>query len=217
MDSRELAELQRLMKKASEAGLMDGAKMQSTVTQGGGKAQSNSSPATVTGAMTDACKRRKNEPEELSSDSEWDATVGRSSDSPAIDNQARYVTEGDTVVAKPMKKEKGDVSGAVKTPDTSHVRHVDKSIAIPPGVADFKEWSQTVIVMDKYADMNWSFSELIAASEGDAKITRYITWIVGTYATPAVKDPQNQAEDFGMYARACGWKPKPKGYQRKTK
>ena len=47
MDSRELAELQRLMKKASEAGLMDGAK-----TQGGGKAQSNSSPATVTGAMT---------------------------------------------------------------------------------------------------------------------------------------------------------------------
>ena len=74
MDSRELAELQRLMKKASEAGLMDGAK-----TQGGGKAQSNSSPATVKGAMTDACKRRKNEPEELSSDSEWDDTIGRSS------------------------------------------------------------------------------------------------------------------------------------------
>ena len=123
MDSHELAELQRLMKKASEAGLMDGAK-----TQGGGKAQSISSPATVKGgAMTDACKRRKNEPEELSSDSEWDATVGRSSDSPAIDNQARYVTEGGTVVAKPMKK---DVSVAVKTPDTSHVRHVDKSIAV---------------------------------------------------------------------------------------
>ena len=146
MDSHELAELQRLMKKASEAGLMDGAK-----TQGGGKAQSISSPATVKGgAMTDACKRRKNEPEELSSDSEWDATVGRSSDSPAIDNQARYVTEGDTVVAKPMKK---DVSVAVKTPDASHVRHVDKSIAVPPGVADFKVWSQTVIVMDKYADL----------------------------------------------------------------
>ena len=95
MDSRELAELQRLMKKALEAGLMDGGKMQSTLTQGGGKAQSISSPGAVTGAMTDACKRRKNEPEELSSDSEWDATVGRSSDSPAIDNQARYVTEGD--------------------------------------------------------------------------------------------------------------------------
>ena len=120
-----------------------------------------------TGAMTDACKRRKNEPEELSSDSEWDATVGRSSDSLAIDNQARYVTEGDTVVAKPMKK--SDVSVAVKNPDTSHVRHVDKSIAVPPGVADFKVWSQTVIVMDKYADLNWSFSELLAAGEGDAK------------------------------------------------
>ena len=107
--------------------------------------------------MTDACKRRKNEPEELSSDSEWDDTIGRSSDSPAIDNQARYVTEGDTVVAKPMKK---DVSVAVKTPDASHVRHVDKSFAVPPGVVDFKVWSQTVIVMDKYADLNWSFSEL---------------------------------------------------------
>ena len=164
-------------------------------------------------AMTDATKRRKTEPK-LSSESEWDASVGRSSDSPAIDNQARYVTEGDTVVAKPIK---GGKSSAVKAPDTSNVRHVEKSIAIPPGVADFKEWSQTVIVMDKFADMNWSFSELIAASEGDAKIARYISWIVGTYATPAVKEPQNQAEDFGMYARACGWKPKPKGYQRKTK
>ena len=164
--------------------------------------------------MSDATKRRKNEPEELSSESEWDATVGRSSDSPAIDNQARYVTEGDTVVAKPIK---GGKSSAVKAPDTSNARHVEKSIAVPPGVADFKEWSQTVIVMDKFADMNWSFSELIAAGEGDAKIARYISWIVGAYATPAVKDPQNQAEDFGMYARACGWKPKPKGYQRKTK
>ena len=199
MDSRELAELQRLMKKASEAGLMDGAK-----TQGGGKAQSNSSPATVKGgAMTDACKRRKNEPEELSSDSEWDDTIGRSSDSPAIDNQARYVTEGGTVVAKPMKK---DVSVAVKNPDASHVRHVDKSFPVPPGVVDFK-----------YADLNWSFSELLAAKKGNAKIARYISWIVGTCATPAVKDPQNQAEDFGLFARACGWKPKQKGYQRKTK
>ena len=61
--------------------------------------------------MSDATKRRKNEPEELSSESEWDATVGRSSDSPAIDNQARYVTEGDTVVAKPIK---GGKSSAVK-------------------------------------------------------------------------------------------------------
>ena len=92
----------------------------------------------------------------------------------------------------------------------------DATVAVPPGVADFKVWSQTVIVMDKFADMNWSFSELIAAGEGDAKIARYISWIVGTYEA-AVKDPQNQAEDFGMFARACGWKPKTKGYQRKTK
>ena len=48
------------------------------------------------------------------------------------------MTEGDTVVAKPMKK---DVSVAVKTPDASHVRHVDKSFPVPPGVVDFKVWS----------------------------------------------------------------------------
>ena len=134
MDSRELAELQRLMKKTLEAGLIDGAK-----TQGGGKTQSNSSPATVKdGTMTDTCKRRKNELEELSSDSEWDDTIGRSSNSPTIDNQARYVTESDTVVAKPMKK---DVSVAVKTLDASYVRHVDKSFPVPLGVVDFKAWS----------------------------------------------------------------------------
>ena len=170
------------------------------------------------GAMNDAAKRRKNEPEELSSDSEWDATAWAIFGLVRpLTTSPRYVTEGDTVIAKPIKQEKGGMSSAVKTPDTSHVRHIDKSIAIPPGVADFKEWSQTVIVMDKYADMNWSFSELIAASEGDAKITRYITWIVGTYATPAVQRSAEPGEDFGMYARACGWKPKPKGYQRKTK
>ena len=169
--------------------------------------------------MSDATKRRKNDPEEFSSESEWDDTVGESSGSPAIDNQARYVTEGETVVAKPMKKEKGGKTSAVpvKAPDTSHVRHVDKSFAVPPGPADFKVWSQTVVVMDKFADMDWSFSELLAAGEKDAKIARYISWIVGTYATPAVANPQNQAEDFGLFARACGWKPKTKGYQRKTK
>ena len=94
--------------------------------------------------MSDATKRRKEDPEEFSSESEWDATVGQSSGSPAIDNQARYVTEGDTVVAKPMKKEKGGKTSAVpvKAPDTSHVRHVDKSFAVPLGVVDFKVWSQ---------------------------------------------------------------------------
>ena len=45
--------------------------------------------------MSDATKRRKNDPEEFSSESEWDDTVGQSSGSPAIDNQARYVTEGE--------------------------------------------------------------------------------------------------------------------------
>ena len=206
MEKQEMGELLRLLHAARRSGVLG--QIMDTMEVG-------EQPA----GMSDATKRRKEDPEEFSSASEWDATVGQSSGSPAIDNQARYVTEGDTVVAKPMKKEKGGKTSAVpvKAPDTSHVRHVDKSFAVPPGVADFKVWSQTVIVMDKFADMNWSFSELLAAGEGDAKIARYISWLVGTYATPAVKDPQNQAEDFGLFARACGWKPKTKGYQRKTK
>ena len=46
--------------------------------------------------MSDATKRRKEDPEEFSSES---ARLGNLR-VPAIDNQARYVTEGDTVVAK---------------------------------------------------------------------------------------------------------------------
>ena len=167
------------------------------------------------GTMSDAAKRRKDVPE-MSSDSEWDATVGRSS-SPAVDNQARYETIDGAVIAKPIKKEKGGMSSAVKTPDASHIRHIDESIAIPVGVADFETWSRTIVVMDKYADMGWTFAELIAASEKDPKILRYVTWLIGTYATPPVREPENQAEDFGTFARACGLKPKTKGYQRKTK
>ena len=71
--------------------------------------------------------------------------------------------------------------------------------------------------MDKYADMGWSFAELIAVAEKDPKAMRYVTWLIGTYAIPPVKDPANQSGDFGAFARACGLKPKTKGYQRKTK
>ena len=56
-------------------------------------------------------------------------------------------------------------------PKCTLVNHVDKSFAVPPGPADFKIWSQTVVVMDKFADMNWSFSELLAAGEGDARVS----------------------------------------------
>ena len=49
MDSRELAELQRLMKKASDAGLMDG---KLAIKKDGGTQSS------LSAAMTDASKRR---------------------------------------------------------------------------------------------------------------------------------------------------------------
>ena len=56
--------------------------------------------------MSDATKRRKDDPEEFSSESEWDATVGQSSGSP--------------VVAKPMKKEKGGKTSAVPVKGSRH-------------------------------------------------------------------------------------------------
>ena len=71
-----------------------------------------------------------------------------------------------------------------------------------------REWltskfgAKLFIVMDKYADLNWSFSELLAAGEGDAKIARYISWIVGTYATPAVKDPQKPGGRFWLVCQS---------------
>ena len=85
----------------------------------------------------------------------------------------------------------------MKTPDASHVRHIDKSISIPTGVADFKEWSQTVIVMDKYADMNRSFAELIAVAEKDPKAMRYVTWLIGTSWRRSSRGPQ------GLCTRHC--------------
>ena len=46
---------------------------------------------------------------------------------------------------------------------------------------------------------------------------RHCRWLVGSYGSPPSVDPQNQAEDFGAFARACGIKPAEIGYQRKTK
>ena len=119
MEKQEMGELLRLLHAARRSGVLG--QIMDTMEVG-------EQPA----GMSDATKRRKNESEEFSSGSEWDATVGQSSGSPAIDNQARYVTEGDTVVGKPMKKEKGGKTSAVavKAPDTSNVRHVEKSIAV---------------------------------------------------------------------------------------
>ena len=122
------------------------------------------------------------------------------------------------VIAKPLKKEKEKGgSSAVKSPDVSHIRHVDKSVPLPDGVVDFKVWGNTIIKMDKYADMGWSFAELVAVAEKDSKAMRYVTWLIGTYATPPVKDPANQAEDFGTFARACGLSLRAKRDQRETK
>ena len=55
MDPRELQDLQRLLKKASDAGLVDG---NLAVKTGGGKVVASAPQSSASGAMTDVSKRR---------------------------------------------------------------------------------------------------------------------------------------------------------------
>ena len=168
------------------------------------------------GGMSDAAKRCKNLSE--SSDSDWDATVGKSSDDPTVDDKVRFETVDGAVVAKALKTEKSGGASSKETPDASHIKHVDKSVRLPNGVKSFQDWGNTLVKMDKYAKNRWSFAELVAFAETDKKAMSYVTWLIGTlYASPPVLDPANQAENFGAFAHACGLKPKSKGYQRETK
>ena len=73
-------------------------------------------------------------------------------------------------------------------------------------------------MMDKYADLNWSFSELIAASEEDAKITALHLMDCGHLRYASRQGPcRIRLRTLARLHSACGWKPKTKGYQRKTK
>ena len=64
------------------------------------------------------------------------------------------------------------------------------------------------------AKKGWCFAALVSFAEIDKKAMSYVRWLIGSYASPPVLDPENQAEDFGTYARACGIQPKSKGYAR---
>ena len=57
----------------------------------------------------------------------------------------------------------------------------------------------------------------MAFSHVDKKAMTYTRWLIGKFATPPLTDPQNQAEDYGTFARACGIQPAKAGYQRSVK
>ena len=167
-------------------------------------------PQVASRSMTDAGKRPKGDskadPE--TSSSEWN-DMDFPKDDPSKDAVARYENdESGKVVAKEL---------APPAPPTDHIHHVDKSVRVPIGTPSFYEWSRTRITMDKYEKNHWCFAELVSFAETDKKAMRYCRWLVGSYGSPPSVDPQNQAEDFGAFARACGIKPAEKGYQQKTK
>ena len=191
-----MGELLRLMDQAKRTGVLDQL-LQSMVV-----------PETSSGSMNDAAKRLKDLHDELvtHSDSEWDEIENPTKDDATVDSKARYETEGNEVVAKPLA-----------APSTEDVKHIDKTVKLPVGTKGFEHWGRTLITMDKYAANKWSFAELVAYSYVNKRAMGYTKWIIGMYATPPTIDPQTQAEDYGSFACACGIKPAAKGYQREVK
>ena len=200
MDRKDVGELLRLMDQAKRSGVLEQLLQSMVVSE------------VPSGYMTDAAKRRKDVHEELvvpsesHSDSDWDEVDNPTKDDPTVEGKARYETEGNEVVAKPLA-----------APSTEDIKHVDKTVKLPVGVKSFEVWGRAIIKMDKYAKNKWSFAKLVAFSHVDRKAMRYTRWLIGKFATPPLIDPRNQAEDYGTFARACGIQPAKAGYQRSVK
>ena len=170
MDSRELAELQRLMKKASDAGLMDGGKIQS-----GGKVQSTSSGA-GTGAMTDASKRRL-----------IDEGLAKVDPEPEVQQSSE-----DDLKLKSMEK-----NFVPKDVWASIYSDLDDSVAVPEEFRDVYQWGRVRIDMDKYADLGICFEKAVAmAKSGDSDMNRYLNFIKNKYGKTT---GDKQAWDLAQY------------------
>ena len=162
-----MGELLRLMDQAKRSGVLDQLLQSMVVSE------------IPSGSMTDAAKkRRKDVHEDLvghiesHSDSDWDEIDNPAKDDPTVDGKARYVTEDNEVVAKPLA-----------APSTEDVKHVDKSVKLPIGVKSFEVWGRTIIKMDKYAKNKCSFAELVAFSHVDKKAMTYTRWLIGKFAS----------------------------------
>ena len=97
----------------------------------------------VTGAMTDASKRRTADP-------------GRSSEQ--------------SLAAVPVAKAKAEPRPPTPVPEDRFRG------TLPPGVPSLSDWGTTLLEFGKYADMNWSYLELVTNEE--PRVKQYCQWVV---------------------------------------
>ena len=189
MDPSELSELQRLLKKAQDAGLVDG---KLDVKKSGGKAPSVSHSS---GAMTDASKRRMVEVP----DDDWSSV--EHVDFPAV-------TSTDPAAEDDLKK-RNSISKEVWA---SIYSDLDDSVAVPEDMRDVYQWGRVRIDMDKYADLKISFEKAVAmAKSGDSDMSRYLTFIKNKYGKMT---GDTQAFDLGKFLLKIKFSGKKSGYNR---
>ena len=192
MDPRELQDLQRLLKKASDAGLVDG---NLAVKKAGGK--SVNVPQASTAAMTDASKRRMVAQE--IPDDDW------SSVDPL---EAMPVSTTDPVIEDDLKKR----NFIPKDVWASIYSDLDDSVAIPEDMRDVYQWGRVRIDMDKYASLKISFEKAVAmAKSGDSDMSRYLTFIKNKYGKMT---GDTQAFDLGRFLLKIKFAGKKSGYSR---
>ena len=189
MDPSELSELQRLLKKAQNAGLVDG---KLDVKKSGGKAPSVSHSS---GAMTDASKRRMVEVP----DDDWSPV--EHVDSPTVIPTVPAV-EDDLKKRNFISKELW----------ASIYSDLDDSVAVPEDMRDVYQWGRVRIDMDKYADLKISFEKAVAmAKSGDSDMSRYLSFIMNKYGKMT---GDTQAFDLGKFLLKIRFSGKKSGYNR---
>ena len=189
MDPSEMSELQRLLKKAQDAGLVDG---KLDVKKSGGKAPSVSHSS---GAMTDASKRRMVEVP----DDDWSSV--EHVDFPTV-------TSTDPAAEDDLKK-RNFISKEVWA---SIYSDLDDSVAVPEDMRDVYQWGRARIDMDKYADLKISFEKAVAmANSGDSDMSRYLSFIKNKYGKMT---GDTQAFDLGKFLLKIKFSGKKSGYNR---
>ena len=193
MDPRELQDLQLLLKKASDAGLVDG---NLAVKKAGGKSV-NVQQASSSGAMTDSSKRRLVEQEVQ--DDEW------SSVDPV---ESMPVLPTDVAIEDDLKKR----NFTPKDVWASIYSDLDDFVAIPEDMRDVYEWGRVRIDMDKYASLKISFEKAVAmAKSGDSDMIRYLTFIRNKYGKVT---GDTQAFDLAKFLLKIKFTGKKSGYTR---
>ena len=189
MDPSEISELQRLLKKAQNAGLVDG---KLDVKKSGGKAPSVSHSS---GAMTDASKRRMVEVP----DDDWSSV--EHVDSPTVTTTVPAVEDD--------LKKRNFISKEVWA---SIYSDLDDSVAVPEDMRDVYQWGCVRIDMDKYADLKISFEKAVAmAKSGDSDMSRYLSFIMNKYGKMT---GDTQAFDLGKFLLKIKFSGKKSGYNR---